>query len=41
MARLPRFYLHDRAQHVIQHGNNREACLYGEADYKAYISFLQ
>ena len=41
MARLPRLYLPGCAQHIIQHGNNREACFYDEADYKAYLSFLK
>jgi putative transposase len=41
MARLPRLYLPGCAQHVIQRGNNREACFYDEADYKAYLSFLK
>lgn len=29
------------AQHVIQRGNNREACFCNEANYKAYLSFLK
>jgi putative transposase len=41
MARLPRLYLPGCAQHVIQRGNNREACFYDEADYKAYLSILK
>ncbi|MGP9802810.1 transposase [Rheinheimera sp. NSM] len=41
MARLPRLYLPGCAQHVIQRGNNREACFYADADYKAYLSFLK
>jgi putative transposase len=41
MARLPRLYVPGCAQHVIQRGNNREACFYDEADYKAYLSFLK
>lgn len=41
MARLPRLYLPGCAQHVIQRGNNRDACFYEEADYKAYLSFLK
>ena len=41
MARLPRPYLPGCAQHVIQRGNNREACFYADADYKAYLSFLK
>ncbi len=35
MARLPRLYLPGCARHVIQRGNNREACFYDEADYDA------
>lgn len=41
MARLPRLHLPGCAQHVIQRGNNREACFYDEADYKAYLVFLK
>lgn len=41
MARLQRLYLPGCAQHIIQRGNNREACFYDEADYKAYLSFLK
>ena len=41
MARLPRLHLPGCAQHVIQRGNNREACFYDEADYKAYLAFLK
>jgi putative transposase len=41
MARLPRLSLPGCAQHVIQRGNNREACFYAEADYKAYLAFLK
>ncbi|WP_231570196.1 MULTISPECIES: transposase [Pseudomonas] len=40
MARLPRLYFPGCVQHVIQRGNNREACFYDEADYKVYLSFL-
>ncbi len=40
MSRLPRLYLPGCAQHIVQRGNNREACFYDEADYKAYLSFL-
>ncbi len=35
------FNLPGCAQHVIQRGNNREACFYGEPDYKAYLAFLK
>lgn len=41
MARLPRLYFPGCAQHVIQRGNNRDACFYGDADYKAYLAFLK
>ena len=41
MARLPRLYLPGCAQHIIQRGNNREACFYDHADYKAYLSLLK
>ncbi|WP_028672228.1 transposase [Saccharospirillum impatiens] len=41
MARLPRLYLPGCAQHVVQRGNNRDACFYDEADYKAYLTFLK
>lgn len=41
MARLRRLYLPGCAQHVIQRGNNRNACFYEEADYKAYLSYLK
>lgn len=41
MARLARLYLPGCAQHIIQRGNNREACFYEERDYKAYLSFLK
>ena len=41
MARLPRLYLPGCAQHVIQRGNNREACFHDEPDYKAYLANLK
>jgi putative transposase len=41
MARLSRLYLPSCAHHVNQRGNNRDACLYDEANYKAYLSFLK
>lgn len=41
MARLSRLYLPGCAHHVIQRGNNRDACFYVEADYKAYLAFLK
>ncbi len=41
MARRPRLYIPGVAHHIIQRGNNREACFYEEADYKAYLTYLQ
>lgn len=41
MARQKRLCMRGCAQHVIQRGNNREACFYDEADYKAYLAFLK
>lgn len=41
MARLARLYLPGCAHHLIQRGNNREACFYGETDYKVYLAFLK
>ena len=40
MARLPRLYFPGCAHHIIQRGNNREACFYDEADYSVYLAFL-
>jgi putative transposase len=41
MARRPRIYIPGVAHHLIQRGNNREACFYEEADYKTYLSHLR
>jgi len=41
MARLPRLNLPGVPQHVIQRGNNREACFFEERDYKVYLSKLE
>ncbi|MDO6426674.1 transposase [Thalassotalea sp. 1_MG-2023] len=41
MARLPRLDLPNIPQHVIQRGNNRQACFYQEKDYKAYLNWLK
>ena len=41
MARLPRIDVVDIAQHVIQRGNNRQACFGSESDMAAYASWLQ
>ena len=41
MARKPRLYLPGYPHHVIQRGNNREACFYDESDYKVYLDALK
>ncbi len=40
MSRQPRFNLPGVPQHVIQRGNNREPCLFAEADYIRYMDDL-
>lgn len=41
MARKPRFGLLGIPQHVIQRGNNREPCFYGDEDYHRYLNDLK
>ncbi len=41
MARRPRLYAPGVAHHIIQRGNNREACFYEEADYTTYLTYLK
>ncbi len=41
MARLARVSPVGVPQHVIQRGNNRQACFAGESDMKAYLSWLR
>jgi len=40
MARLPRLSLAGIPQHVIQRGNNRQACFFSEQDYTVYLDKL-
>jgi len=40
MARQPRFGLVGYPQHVIQRGNNRQACFFAERDYTFYLEKL-
>lgn len=40
MARKPRFNLIGIPQHVIQRGNNRQACFFTEDDYLVYLDSL-
>jgi len=41
MPRLPRFNLLDVPQHVIQRGNNRQACFFEPDDYLFYLDCLK
>ena len=40
MARKPRFNIPGMPQHVIQRGNNRQACFYDASDYRFYLECL-
>jgi putative transposase len=40
MARLPRLSIAGCEQHIIQLGNNRQACFSAEQDYKVYLDKL-
>lgn len=40
MPRLPRFNLVGVPQHIIQRGNNRQACFFAEDDYRYYLDCL-
>lgn len=40
MARLPRYYLPDFPQHVIQRGNNRGPIFIADEDYSCYVDCL-
>ena len=40
MARLPRITLPGIPQHIIQRGNNRQACFASEEDFSAYSHWL-
>ena len=41
MPRKPRFYVPDIPVHVVQRGNDRQAVFYDDADYQAYLRWLQ
>ncbi len=41
MARLPRLNLPGIPQHVVQRGNNREACFFHDEDYAVYLDKLK
>jgi putative transposase len=40
MARLPRICLPGIPQHIIQRGNNRQACFASDEDFAAYAHWL-
>ena len=41
MARLKRLYMPGCSQHIIQRGNNKNACFYSDSDYKFYLHLLE
>ena len=41
MARLPRLSIVGCPQHIIQRGNNRQACFFAEQDYTVYLDKLK
>ena len=41
MPRRPRVILPNVPQHIIQRGNNRQACFYSDEDYQIYLQWLQ
>jgi putative transposase len=41
MARLPRIELTDVPQHIIQRGNDRQACFSANEDFAAYVRLAQ
>ncbi len=41
MPKKPRMYQPDVPCHVIQRGNNREACFYSDRDYQFYLDCLE
>jgi putative transposase len=41
MPRRPRVIVPNTPQHIIQRGNNRQACFYADEDYQFYLEWLQ
>ena len=41
MPRRPRVILAGVPLHLIQRGNNRQACFFAADDYRAYLSWLK
>ena len=40
MPRKPRIYLPDFPAHIVQRGNNRDACFFSDDDYQYYLEVL-
>jgi hypothetical protein len=40
MPRLARLILLDILLHIIQHGNNCQACFFADGDYSVYLGWL-
>ena len=40
MQRKPRMYLPGVPCHIVQRGNNREACFFSKQDYRFYLDCL-
>jgi len=41
MARLPRLFIKDCPQHIIQRGNIRQAIFFADEDYTVYLDKLK
>ena len=41
MPRRPRFALTDFPLHIVQRGNDRQPCFFGDADYRTYLQALE
>jgi REP element-mobilizing transposase RayT len=41
MSRLPRIVVRGQALHIIQRGNNRQACFFADDDYRYYLDCLR
>jgi putative transposase len=41
MPRRPRIVLPGTPLHIIQRGNNRQACFYSDSDYQVYLEWLE
>lgn len=41
MSRKPRMYLAGVPCHVVQRGNNRDACFFADDDYRFYLDVLR